>query len=178
MGRKERKLNKAYLRKKRLTQTPRLPPELKRALKERGVELPSKITSHGFYKKLGLQINPNADAKTQLGFHDKLAEVKANVKKPQKEEEMGNSEIFQEAADSIPHGPGYQKHLNDYEIKCISQLRAFYGDDLQMMAYDYRRNPMQWSVGQLREKIAIYENTAALLESKADELASDGEKEE
>lgn len=156
--RKTTQLKHKYLRQKKLRETPRLPPEVAQALREKGVDI-SATNSKQFYSKLGLQSDPNADVKHQLGFNDKLHQLKSRNKKVDKKVE-GDAKIFEEVIESIPHSEGYKRKLNDYEIKCIAQLRAYYGDDLEMMTYDHKRNPMQWTLGQLKKYMELYEQEA------------------
>lgn len=161
-------LKQKYLRKKRLRETPKLPPQLAEAFKEKGVDLSNVSTSKQFYSKLGLQSDPNSDVRQSLGFNDKLREVRSR-KKVQKEEPKTNNatSIFQEVMDSLPEPEGYKRKLTDYEIKCIGQLRAFYGDDLEMMRVDHKRNPMQWTIAELKKNIELYEKEAAELAEQA-----------
>lgn len=163
MGRKSTSIRYRNRKKKR-TAAPDLPEVLKAALEERGVVVPEKGKAREFYNKLGIQSDPNADAKKMIGYHDRLAEVRAQTKPPEPEVEIGDAEVFQEAADSIPKDGLYQKHLTDNEIKIISNMRAFYGDDYESMLVDHRRNPMQWSISQIKEKFSIYEKLSQTLQ--------------
>lgn len=168
MGRKSAHYNKIYKNsQKRLQLT--VPKALREALEAQGVEVPKSGKGRSFYSKLGLQMDPNADVKSKLGFTDKLGEIRKQQRTPEPEIE-GNPQAFQDAVDSLPQGMIYQKHLTDYELRCAMQLRAYYGDDYEMMSYDFRRNPMQWSVGEIRKIMTIYEREASLLASKKDEL--------
>ena len=151
-------LKHKYLRKKKLRETPRLPPEVAEALREKGIDM-SSTNGKQFYSKLGLSSDPNADVRNSLGFNDKLHELRSKNKKVEKKPE-GDAKIFEEVVESIPHSEGYKKKLNDYEIKCIAQLRAYYGDDLEMMMIDHKRNPMQWTLAQLKRYMALYEQEA------------------
>ena len=164
--RKTTQLKQKYLRKKKIRETPRLPPEVAQALREKGVDI-SSTNSKQFYSKLGLQSDPNADVRHNLGFNDKLHEIRSKNKKAAPKPE-GDAQVFEEVVESIPHSEGYKRKLNDYEIKCISQLRAYYGDDLEMMMIDHKRNPMQWTLGQLKRYMAMYEEEAKEL---ADQMA-------
>ena len=145
-----------------MSQTPRLPKGISDALREKGVDMSDTRTSKQFYTKLGLQSDPNADVRGKLGFHDHLHEVREQRRKEtaNKDQPKVSADAFVEANESIPHGPGFQKKLNDYEMKCIAQLRAFYGDDLDMMAMDHKRNPMQWTIAQLKKYMELYEKEA------------------
>lgn len=159
MGKRKTTLLKhKYLRQKKIRETPRLPPEVAQALKEKGVDI-SSTNSKNFYSKLGLQSDPNADVRHNLGFNDKLHQLRSRNKKVTKKPE-GDAQIFEEVVESIPHSEGYKRKLTDYEIKCIAQLRAYYGNDLEMMSYDHKRNPMQWTIGQLKKYMELYENEA------------------
>jgi hypothetical protein len=175
MGRKAQAqhFQKLY-RRKEARRTPRLPPALAEALKERGVDVPVERSHRRFYSQLGLQSDPNADARAQIGFSDRLGEIRrrARVDPPM---EAGDPAPFVAAAESLPHGARYEKHLGDFELKAIVQLRAFYGTDLEMMSVDHRRNPLQWTVPQLKRVMAIYEREAALLATKKDEFEREGE---
>jgi hypothetical protein len=62
-----------------------------------------------------------------------------------------------------------RKHLSDFELKAIVQLWAYYGNNLEMMSVDRRRNPLQWSIPQLKRVMAIYEREAVLLATIRDE---------
>ena len=177
--RKSKELYKRYLKNKRKTQEIRLPSKLKKALIEEGVEVPKKFkNAKDFYHSLGLKKDMNSDVYGKIGYHDKLGMIKKSKKENPEVKKNVVGEMFEKANEKLPHGTGYKKHLTDFEIKCICQLRAFYGDDIQMMAYDYRRNPMQWSPGQLRDKIATYERTAQLLSMKAVELENEEEEDD
>lgn len=172
--RKTKELYKRYLKNKRKTQEIRLPGLLKKALIEEGVDVPKKFkNANSFYRSLGLRKDMNSDAAHMIGYHDKLGDIRRGRIAEEAPRENTAGDLFEKANEKIPHGTGYKKHLTDFEIKCLCQLRAFYGDDLQMMVYDYRRNPMQWSLGQLRDKMATYERTAQLLSTKAAELEAD-----
>ncbi|OHT12165.1 hypothetical protein TRFO_18160 [Tritrichomonas foetus] len=158
-----------------MSQTPRLPPEVAEALREKGVDVPSTMSSKKFYSSLGLQSDPNADVRGKLGFNDKLHEVRNQAKNVQVEKVEGDANLFVEAVESIPHSSGYEKKLNDYETKCIAQLRAFYGDDLDMMVTDHKRNPMQWTLAQLKRYMQLYEKESQEL---AEQMAAAQQEEE
>jgi hypothetical protein len=164
---KARRFRQIY-RRKEARRIPRLPPVLASALKERGVDLPSEKSPKRFYSRLGLNPDPNSDVRSILGFSDRLGEIHRRAHPP--EPEHADPTPFVEAVESIPHGSVYQKHLTDFELKAIVQLRAFYGEDLEMMAVDHRRNPLQWSVPQIKRIIEIYQREAALLATKKEEL--------
>lgn len=168
-------LKQKYLRRKKLRETPRLPPEVAEALREKGVDV-SATTSKQFYSKLGLQSDPNADVKQSLGFNDKLHQLRSKNKKPEQKPE-GDAKIFEEVVESIPHSGGYKKKLNDYEIKCIAQLRAYYGDDLEMMMIDHKRNPMQWTLAQLKRYMNLYEEEAKELAEQVHQTEQEGNEE-
>ena len=174
MGRKSAAFKKIYNR-RRKREMPTLPKVMKEALEEYGVEVPKGAGTREFYSQLGIQRDPNADVREIIGFTDKLGDMKRKQRVTKPETVVGDPEKFAEAADSIPHRPTYEKHLNDYELKCVVQLRAFYGDDYEMMALDYRRNPLQWSVGQIKRAFAIYEREAELLREQAEKEAAEEE---
>jgi hypothetical protein len=153
-------------------QTTKIPRDLQDALRERGVEVPKRGTYRDVYGSLGLISNPNAALSNEVGFTDTLGHLRKQ-KRAVPPPITGDGEVFAAAAESIPHGPGYQKHLTEYEMKCVMQLRAFYRDDLEMMAVDHRRNPMQWTVAQLKKKIAVYDAEAALLATMAHEFETE-----
>ena len=182
MGRKQAaSFKKIYMRKKKRS-IPTMPKAMKKALEAHGVEVPKGTGLREFYSRLGIQSDPNADVRDQIGFTDKLGEIKRKQRVLEPEPVIGDPEKFAEAAESIPHGSGYEKHLNDFELRCVMQLRAFYGDDYEMMALDFRRNPMQWSVGQIKRAFAIYEREAELLknhrENDEQNVESNGEEED
>jgi hypothetical protein len=146
-----------------------LPGPLKQALAERGVDVPTGANARTLYQSIGIRSDPNADARDLTGFRDRLTEVRRQAR-PAKPEPVRDSTAFVEAAESLPHDGIYQKHLTEFELKCIVQLRAFYGDDLEMMSVDHRRNPLQWTIPQLKKVLAIYEREKALLATKAEEF--------
>jgi hypothetical protein len=178
MGKKSR-ANRLWKLYKQREQRPlaALPGSLKRALAERGVDVPANANARTLYRSIGIRLDPNADARNLTGFRDRLAEVRRQAR-PVRVEPICDSTAFVEAAESLPRGAIYQKHLTEFQLKCIVQLRAFYGDDLEMMSVDHRRNPLQWSVPQLRRVMAIYEREAALLATKKDELEHSEREEE
>jgi hypothetical protein len=168
MGKRAPLARQIYSRRLR-NRSARIPPDIQEALRERGVEVPKRGSFRDVYSQLGIIADPNALTGTEVGFTDNLGQIRKQKRVPPPPI-TGDGDVFAAAAESIPHGTGYQKHLTEYEMKCVMQLRAFYGDDLEMMAVDHRRNPMQWTVAQLKKKIAVYDAEAALLATIAHEF--------
>ena len=164
MGRKHALLRKYNHKLKQKRAPPSLPPELKKALANAGVEAPKAKNAKDFYRSLGLRMDPNSDVRGKIGFQDRLGKLRIQQRElfPKKEEPV-NTVPFVDVMESLPDAPKYQKHLNEFEFKCVAQLRAHYGDDYEMMAIDHRRNPMQWSIGELTKLMEVYEYEANLL---------------
>ena len=143
---------------------PELPKGIADVLKDKGYDLPKPKTLREFYSRLGLASDPNQGA--QVGFNDTLGELKKSFKREENQaEQIGEPAIpFVEIIESLPHGEGYKKHLTEYEFKVVSDLRARYGDDYDMMAIDHKHNPMQWTAKQVQSKMKVYEYEMGLLE--------------
>ena len=160
MGKKHetKRYNRMYNRK---LAAPELPKHIKDIIKNEGIELPKAKTAKEFYAQLGLSADPNDTA--PVGYSDKLGEIIKNSKNTEKKT---NSIInLEDFANKLPHGDGYKKHLTEYELKCIAQLKLRYGDDLEMMARDHRHNPMQWTIKQLQSKMKIYDYESQIFQN-------------
>ena len=149
----KRKKQLNYIHKKR-RQAPQLPTNIQKAMTENGLEIPKASTVGQFYGDLGLLSNPNDLFKGHVGFKDKLGQLTAQ--KPKEVEKTEFQKKVIESIESLPKGEYYKEHLTEYEWKCVHQLITRYDDDYEMMAIDFRLNPMQWNVTQIKHKIAIY----------------------
>ena len=150
----QKRYNRMYQRKMR---TPSLPKDVQLALTQHGYTVKKATNLKQFYSKLGLSSNPNDTA--QIGFNDKLGQLRKELAeqkpKPPKKEDP-DAIPFSEIMESMPHGRNYQAKLSENEFKILAHLETRYGDDYELMSYDRRHNPQQWTIAQLEKKMAIY----------------------
>ena len=150
---------------------PRLPKDVADSLKERGYNVSRATSMKDFYAKLGLSSNPNDSA--QIGFNDKLGHVQKEIKEnrpvlPKKE--VTDVIPFAEIMESMPKPEGYKHKHTENDFKILTKLEARYGDDYEMMSYDRRRNPKQWTVAQLKREFDIYHREVKEIEEEQKQI--------
>ena len=164
----QKRYNRMYKRKMR---APSLPKDVELALTQHGYTVKKATNLKQFYAKLGLSSNPNDTA--QLGFNDKLGQLRKEMAeqkpKPPKKEDP-DAIPFSDIMESMPHGRNYQAKLSENEFKILAHLETRYGDDYEMMSYDRRHNPQQWTIAQLQKKMAIYHRELGELEEERKKL--------
>ena len=150
----QKRYNRMYQRKMR---APSLPKDVELALTQHGYTVKKATNIKQFYSKLGLSSNPNDTA--QIGFNDKLGQLRKELaeQKPKPKKKADPDAIpFSDIMESMPHGKNYQAKLSENEFKILAHLETRYGDDYELMSFDRRHNPMQWTIAQLEKKMAIY----------------------